>query len=91
MERLRKALDDASADDTPGLAVKSIPQFAQLLPRLHTANDSAFVYFYIASAHGMAERPDRSCEPFRNAKRLGTSPEVRAAIAKLAPLLTCAP
>ena len=91
LERLRTALNDASEEDTPPLANKSIPQFIQLLSRLRSAEDSAWAYVYIASAYGMAERPDRACEPFRNAKRLGTSARVKDAIATLAPALTCAP
>lgn len=91
LERLRTALNDASEEETPALANKSIPQFNQLLARFRTADDSAWAYVYIASAYGMAERPDRACEPFRNAKRLGTSSKVKEAIATLAPALTCAP
>jgi hypothetical protein len=92
MDRLRKSIYDASEEDTPAVARSAIPQFAQLLPRLHSAEDSAWLYLYTASAHAMAERPERACEPYRQAKRLGTSSQIKDAIATLlAGGLTCAP
>ena len=88
---IRRTLIDAPEDENVAVGTKSIPRLNQLLPRLGNATDSAWAYIALVTAYGMAERPDRACEPFRNAKRLAATAEQRQNVEGLTRLLTCAP
>ena len=82
---------NAPNDEDVAAGTRAIPQLTQVLSRLGSASDSAWAYLALASAYGMAERPDRACEPFRRARRLIVTPEQRANLDKLSEALTCAP
>ena len=73
------------------VAKRIIPQLKSLLPQLSTATDSTWAYIYLANAHGMADEPALSCQPFREAKRLASTEQQRLALRQLSDALTCAP
>lgn len=91
LRSLGATLSSAAEGEEAAVATRVLPQLIQLLPFLATASDSTSAYLAIANAHGMAERPDRACEPFRNAKRLANTPSLKTQVDALAALLTCAP
>ncbi len=91
LDVIRTALSTAPADEDVAVGNRSVPRLTQLLPRLGSATDSAWAYLALASAYGMAERPDRACEPYRNAKRLATTGQQRTQVDGLAAILTCSP
>ncbi|MEQ1691628.1 MAG: protein kinase [Gemmatimonas sp.] len=91
LEEIRTMLSTAPDGTEPLVGTRAVPQLNQVMPRLITQTDSAWAYLALATAHAYAERPDRSCEPYRMAKRLATTPAQRAQIDGLAAALTCAP
>ncbi len=91
LDGIRTALITSPADEDVAVGNRSVPRLTQLLPRLGSATDSAWAYLALASAYGMAERPDRACEPYRNAKRLATTALQRTQVDGLAAMLTCSP
>ena len=91
LDAIRTALSTSPADEDVAVGNRSVPRLTQLLPRLGSATDSAWAYLALASAYGMAERPDRACEPYRNAKRLATTAQQRTQVDGLAAILTCSP
>ena len=91
LKGIRDALGTAPDGEEMAVGSKAIGQVSTLLPRLGTATDSASAYLALTVAYGLVERPDRACEPYRNAKRLMTTAEQRSTVNQLAAVLTCAP
>lgn len=90
LDRVNAAMISAPDEENTAAGAAAIPRITQILPRLGTASDSAWAYLYLVTAHGMMERPDRACEPFRRAVRLA-KPEHQSVIAQFREALTCAP
>ncbi len=90
LDRINAAMMSGPDEEDAAYGAAAIPRITQILPRLGTASDSAWAYLYLVTAHGMMERPDRACEPFRRAMRLA-KPEHQAVIAQFRDMLTCAP
>lgn len=90
LDRVNAAMLAAPDEENAAAGAAAIPRITQILPRLGSASDSAWAYLYLVTAHGMMERPDRACEPFRRAVRLA-KPEHQSVIAQFRNALTCAP
>lgn len=90
LDRINASMLSVPDEENAAAGAAAIPRITQILPRLGTASDSAWAYLYLVTAHGMMERPDRACEPFRRAVRLA-KPEHQLAIAQFRDALTCAP
>ena len=91
LDDLRYGLSNAPDGEDAAVATRLMPRVSALLPRLGSATDSAWAYLALVTAHGMMERPDRACEPFRMASRLATTAEQRQTIERFRSVLTCAP
>lgn len=95
LSAVQVAMQQAPDDQNAAVGIKSVAQLSALLPRLGTASDSAWAYLWLASAYGMADKPELACEPFRYAnrisKRISFTSEQKATFNQLSGLLTCAP
>ena len=91
LRALRATLTSATDDEASDVALKLIPQFNRLLPRLGNAFDSTWAYQAMALAYGMSDQQAAACRPLREAKRLASTGEQRAAVKLLSDQLTCAP
>jgi hypothetical protein len=91
LNAIRQTLGSAPDGEEAAIGNQAIAKLNQLFPRLGNTVDSAWAFLALASAYGMAERPDRACEPGRNAKRMASTGEQRASVERLTGLLTCAP
>lgn len=90
LDALRNTLASSDGDEM-AVATRMLPQLLAVLPRLGSATDSTYAYLALVFAHGLMERPDRACEPFRQAKRLARTADQRTTLASLDSTLTCAP
>jgi len=90
LDALRNTLFSSDGDEM-AVATRTLPQLLAVLPRLGSATDSTYAYLALVFAHGLMERPDRACEPFRQAKRLARTADQRTTLASLDSTLTCAP
>ncbi len=88
---LKASLNNAAEDEASDVALKLIPQFNRLLPRLGNAVDSTWAYHALAMAYSYSDQLAAACRPLREAKRLASTSQQREAVKLLADQLTCAP
>lgn len=91
LDGLRQSLNNAPDGEESDVALKLIPQFNRLLPRLGNAFDSTWAYQALALAYGMSDQQAAACRPLREAKRLASTSEQRTAVKLVGDQLTCAP